>query len=87
VSDQDSYAESESDHSDVWDMDGSFLDNDVLHEEHQLEAQKKERQLKEALANWVVTSNVRRFHATKMLHILHEPLPFLPLDSRTLLKQ
>ena len=46
----------------------------------------KKRQLKAALADWAVTCRVKRTHVTMLLHVLHDFLPFLPKDSRTLLK-
>ena len=46
----------------------------------------KERQLKAAFADWAVTGRMKYTHVTMVLHVLHFFLPFLPKDSRTLLK-
>ena len=82
----DSYNDSESSHSGISNMDFSFMDGILTANEGDGCNIDKEQLLKEQLANWAVTCQVKKIHVTKLLHILHESLPFLPLDSRTLLQ-
>ena len=82
----DSYNDSESSHSGISNMDFSFMDGILTANEGDGCNIDKEQLLKEQLANWAVTCQVKKNHVTKLLHILHESLPFLPLDSRTLLQ-
>ena len=83
-----SYDESESNISRFSDFDFSFLGDlsDGFNEMSENEENDKERQLKAAFADWAVTGRVKYTHVTMVLHVLHFFLPFLPKDSRTLLK-
>ncbi len=88
--DVDSYYESESEHSECLRDDYSYMDDILEESQEEIDPigpkKDKEEILKSELADWASANNVRRIHVTKLLHVLHEFLPFLPLDCRTLLK-
>ena len=85
--DYDSYCESESEISDYEDLsflnDGECLVDDPQGAHEQLTA---EEQLRANLADWAATCRIKQIHVTRLLHIQHQHLDFLPLDAGTLLK-
>jgi hypothetical protein len=87
-SDTDSYLECE-DASSLYDEDDDLSQFDqctFVNLPKQAEEQSKEEVFRRNLADWVVSNRVKHIHATKLLKLLHEFIPFLPLDVRTLLK-
>lgn len=81
---------SESSHSDLSDLelDFSFMLQSTCGEQQAEDNEElsREEETKAKLAEWATKNRIPRTHVTSLLHIVHDFMPFLPLDSRTLLK-
>jgi len=75
---------SESDHSELDDLEADF--SFMAEEESDDEETEKtvDDIAKDQMADWGLSE--KRGQLTKLLHIIHPYMPFLPLDSKTLLK-
>ena len=84
----DSYYETESNHSECDRVDYSDLDDLIEIDDSEMISKEKREQnlISKQLADWAVSNGIKQIHLSRLLRILKETMPFLPLDARTLLK-